>query len=83
MKQVIGARIVGTFCSLFGRITGNRDRLSALCWTLNIISPGCFLTASAIDFLSFTPSAGIDHTLLRRQQTMVTRNALFAAGLVE
>ena len=83
MKQVIGTRMVGTLCSLFKRVTGNRDRLSALCWTLNIVSPGSFLSASAIDFLTFTPTAGIDHTILRRQQAMVTRNALFAVGLAE
>jgi len=83
MEQVLGARMVWTLCSLFRRITGNRDRLSALCWTLNIISPGVFLSASAIDFLTFTPTAEIDHTILRRQQAMVTRNALFAVGLAE
>ena len=83
MKLVIGARMVGTLCSLFRRVTGNRDRLSALCWTLNIISPGTLLTAGAIDFLTFSPVEKIDHTLLRRQQAMVTRNALFAVGLAE
>ena len=83
MKRAIGARMVGTLCTLFRRVTGNQDRLSALCWTLDIIGPGSFLTASAIDFLTFTPSTGIDHTMLRRQQAMVTRNALFAAGLAE
>ena len=83
MKQVIGARIVGTLCLLFRRVTGNHDRLSALCWTLDIISPGSFLTASAIDFLTFNPVDRIDHTMLRRQQAMVTRNALFAVGLAE
>ena len=83
MKQLIGARIVGTLCSLFRRVSGNNDRLSALCWTLNIISPGSFLTASAIDFLTFNPIDRIDHTMLRRQQLTVTRNALFAVGLAE
>ena len=83
MEQVIGARLVGTLCKLFERVTGNHDRLSALCWTMDIISPGSYLTASAIDFLTFKSSKGIDHTLLRRQQTTVTRNALFAVGLAE
>ena len=83
MEPVIGANMVVTLCSLFRRITGNRDRLSALCWSLDIISPGAFLTASAIDFLTFKPVKKTDHTLLRRQQTVVTRNALFAIGLAE
>ena len=83
MLQAIGSGMVGTLCSLFRRVTGNRDRMSALCWALDIIGPGAFLTASAIDFFTFTPVEKIDHTMLRRQQTMVTRNALFAAGLAE
>ncbi len=83
MEQGIGASMVETLCSLFGRVTGNRDRLSALCWTLNIVSPGAFLTASAIDFLTFNPVEKTDHTILRRQQLAVTRNALLAVGLAE
>ena len=83
MGEVIGVRLIGTLCNLFERVTGNHDRLSALCWTMDIISPGSYLTASAIDFLTFTPAAGIDHTVLRRQQATVTRNALYASGLAE
>ena len=81
MRKLIGEHLVGAFCALFQRITGNDDRLSALCWTMNIISPGSYLTASATDFLTFAPVEQIDYALLRRLQAAVTRNALFAVGL--
>lgn len=83
MRTAVGEHVIGAFCSLFRQITGNDDQLSALCWTMNIISPGSYLTASATDFLTFAPAEKIDYALLRRQQAVVTRNALYAVGLGE
>ena len=65
------------------RITGNKDRMTALCWVMNILSPGSYLTACATDFTTFEPTDRIDYAFCRRLQATVTRNALFAVGLSE
>ena len=70
-------------CGAFRRITGNEDRMTALCWVMNILSPGSYLTACATDFNTFEPTDRIDYAFCRRLQAMVTRNALFAVGLAE
>ena len=69
------------FCYVFFRITGNDDRMTALCWVLNIITPGSYMSASATNFNTFEPTEKIDYAFCRRLQAMVTRNALFAVGL--
>lgn len=79
--RVFNTLIFDLFCQVFQRITGNRDRMTALCWVMNIISPGSYLTASATDFITFQPTAKIDYAFCRRLQAMVTDNALFAVGL--
>lgn len=81
--RLFNTMLFDLLCSVFGRITGNRDRMTALCWVMNIVSPGSYLTASATDFTCFEPTDRIDYAFCRRLQAMVTRNALFAAGLLE
>ena len=71
------------FCYVFRRITGNDDRMTALCWVLNIITPGSYMSASATDFGTFETTEKIDYAFCRRLQSMVTRNALFTVGLLD
>ena len=68
-------------CGIFRRITGNEDRDTALCWALNIMAPGALLTASSTDISSFAPTRKIDYSFYRRLQSIVTQNALLAAGI--
>ena len=81
--RVFNAFIFDPFCEVFRRITGNDDRMTALCWVMNIIAPGSYLSASATDFNTFETTRKIDYAFCRRLQAMVTRNALFAVGLLE
>ena len=81
--RVFNTFIFNPFCEVFRRITGNDDRMSALCWVMNIIAPGSYMSASATDFNTFETTQKIDYALCRRLQAMVTRNALFAVGLLE
>lgn len=80
-KQVLGEQYFGMLCWIFRRISGNDDRMSGVCWALNILAPGSYLTASATDFLTFTHTDKIDYAFCRRLQETVTRNALFSLGL--
>ena len=81
--RVFNTFIFDPFCEVFRRITGNDDRMTALCWVMNIIAPGSYLSASATDFNTFETTEKIDYAFCRRLQAMVTRNALFAVGLPE
>ena len=81
--RVFNTFIFDPFCEVFRRITGNDDRMTALCWVLNIITPGSYMSASATDFNTFETTEKIDYAFCRRLQAMVTRNALFAVGLLE
>ena len=57
--------------------------MTALCWVMNIIAPGSYMSASATDFNTFETTRKIDYAFCRRLQATVTRNALFAVGLAE
>ncbi len=81
--RVFNTFLFDPFCYVFRRITGNNDRMTALCWVLNIITPGSYMSASATDFNTFETTEKIDYAFCRRLQAMVTRNALFAVGLEE
>ena len=81
--RVFNAFLFNPFCDVFRRITGNDDRMTALCWVLSIITPGSYMSASATDFNTFKTTEKIDYAFCRRLQSMVTRNALFAVGLLE
>ena len=81
--RVFNTFIFNPFCDVFRRITGNDDRVTALCWVMNIIAPGSYMSASATDFNTFETTKKIDYAFCRRLQAMVTRNALFAVGLLE
>ena len=81
--RVFNAFIFEPFCNVFRRITGNDDRMTALCWVMNIIAPGSYMSASTTDFNTFETTRKIDYAFCRRLQAMVTRNALFAVGLSE
>ena len=82
-NKAFNALIFEPLCGVYRRITGNEDRMTALCWVMNILSPGSYLTACATDFTTFEPTDRIDYAFCRRLQAMVTRNALYAAGLGE
>ena len=82
-NRAFNALIFEPLCGAYRRITGNNDRMTALCWVMNILSPGSYLTACATDFTTFEPTDRIDYAFCRRLQATVTRNALFAAGLDE
>ena len=81
--RVFNTFLFDPFCYVFRRITGNDDRMTALCWVLNIITPGSYMSASATDFNTFETTQKIDYAFCRRLQSMVTRNALFAVGLLD
>ena len=81
--RVFNTFLFDPFCYVFRRVTGNDDRMTALCWVLNIITPGSYLSASATDLNTFEPTGKIDYAFCRRLQATVTRNALFAVGLLE
>ena len=81
--RVFNTFLFDPFCDVFRRVTGNDDRMTALCWVMNIIAPGSYLSASATDFNTFEPTGRIDYAFCRRLQSTVTRNALFAVGLLE
>ena len=82
-NRAFNALIFEPLCGVYRRITGNEDRMTALCWVMTILSPGSYLTACATDFTTFEPTDRIDYAFCRRLQATVTRNALFAAGLGE
>jgi len=69
------------FCRIFRKVTGNDDHLSAVCWSMAIMSPGMIFSNSTLDYTTMKKSAGVNYTFLRRLQTTVTRNALLALGL--
>ena len=81
--RVFNTFLFNPFCDVFRRITGNDDRMTALCWVLSIITPGSYMSASATDFNTFKTTEKIDYAFCRRLQSRVTRNALFAVGLLE
>ena len=81
--RVFNTFLFDPFCEVFRRVTGNDDRMTALCWVMNIIAPGSYMSASATDFNTFEPTGRIDYAFCRRLQAIVTRNALFAVGLLE
>ena len=80
--RVFNTFLFDPFCYVFRRITGNDDRMTALFWVLNIITPGSYMSASATDFNTFEATGKIDYAFCRRLQATVTRNALFAVGLL-
>ena len=69
------------FCRIFRKVSGNDDHLSAVCWSMAIISPGMIFSSSTLDYTTMSKSGGVNHTFLRRLKTTVTRNALLALGL--
>ncbi len=71
------------FCRIFQRVTGNDDHLSAVCWSMAIMSPGVVFSNSTLDYTTMKKSNGVNHTFLRRLQMTVTRNALLSLGLEE
>ncbi|MCR4574856.1 MAG: TetR/AcrR family transcriptional regulator [Lentisphaeria bacterium] len=79
--EAIARRIIDTFCRIYGKITGNDDRMTAVCWAMAIIAPGSLLATSEYDFVHFREGKGVDYAFLRRLQTMITRNALLSLGL--
>jgi len=81
--QVFNTMLFDPLSKVYRRITGNNDRMTARCWVMTIICPGSYLTASATDFQRFEPISKIDYAFCRRLQAMVTRNALFAVGLLD
>ncbi len=81
VEKVIGRQVIDVMCRIFRRITGNEDRDTGLCWALNIMAPGANLTASTTDISSFAPTRKIDYSFYRRLQSIVTQNALLAAGI--
>ena len=81
VETVIGRQVINVLCRIFRRITGNDDRDTALCWALNILAPGAILTASSTDISSFAPTRKIDYSFYCRLQSIVTRNAILAAGI--
>ena len=81
--QVFNTMIFDPLSKVYRRITGNNDRMTARCWVMTIICPGSYLTASTTDFQRFEPISKIDYAFCRRLQAMVTRNALFAVGLLD
>ncbi|MBQ7652452.1 MAG: hypothetical protein IJS15_15950, partial [Victivallales bacterium] len=81
--EAIARRLVETFCRIYGKITENDDRMTAVCWAMSIIAPGALLAVSEFDFVQFRESRGIDYAFMRRLQATVTRNALLSLGLDE
>ena len=81
--EAIARQLVETFCRIYMRITGNDDRMTAVCWAMAIIAPGALLAVSEFDFVHFKEGKGIDYAFLRRLQATVTRNALLSLGLAE
>ena len=79
--EAIARQLIETFCRIYGRITGNDDRMTAVCWAMAIIAPGALLAVSEFDFVNFKEGKGIDYAFMRRLQATVTRNALLALGL--
>ena len=71
------------FCQIFRKVSGNDDHLSAVCWSMAIISPGMIFSSSMLDYTTMKKSNGANHTFLRRLQATVTRNALLSLGLEE
>ncbi len=71
------------FCRIFRMVTGNDDHLSAVCWSMAIMSPGVVFSNSTLDYTTMKKSNGVNHTFLRRLQMTVTRNALLSLGLEE
>jgi len=69
------------FCRIFRKVTGNDDHLSAVCWSMTIISPGMIFSSSMLDYTTMRKSDVFNHTFLRRLQATVTRNALLAVSL--
>ena len=81
--ETIARQLIETFCRLYGRITGNDDRMTAVCWAMAVIAPGALLAVSEFDFVNFKGNKGIDYAFLRRLQATVTRNAILSLGLDE
>ena len=79
--EEIAKQSMECFCGIFSRVSGNDDHLSAVCWSMAIISPGLIFSSSMLDYTTMMKSDGFNHTFLRRLQATVTRNALLAVGL--
>ena len=79
--EEIAKQSMECFCRIFRRVSGNDDHLSAVCWSMAIISPGMIFSSSMLDYTTMKKSDGFNHTFLRRLQATVTRNALLAVGL--
>ena len=79
--EEIAKQSMECFCRIFQKVTGNDDHLSAVCWSMAIISPGMIFSSSTLDYTTMNKSGGVNYTFLRRLQTTVTRNALLALGL--
>ena len=81
--EAIARGIIETLCHIYEKVTGNADRMTAVCWAMTIIAPGSLLATSEFDFVNFREGGGIDYAFLRRLQATVTRNALLSLGLEE
>ena len=81
--EEIARQSMECFCRIFRKVTGNDDRLSAVCWAMTIMSPGLIFSSSTLDYTTMMKSDGFDYTFLRRLQATITRNALLALGLEE
>ena len=79
--EEIAKQSMECFCRIFRRVSGNDDHLSAVCWSMAIISLGMIFSSSTLDYTTMKKSDGFNHTFLRRLQATVTRNALLALGL--
>ena len=79
--EEIARQSMECFCRIFQKVTGNDDHLSAVCWSMAIMSPGLIASSSTLDYTTMNKSGGINYTYLRRLQATVTHNALLALGL--
>ena len=81
--KAIAHQLIETFCLIYEKISGNDDRMTAVCWAMAIIAQGALLAVSEFDFVHFNEIKGIDYAFMRRLQAMVTRNAILSLGLEE
>lgn len=81
--EQICRQVLELFCDVFHRVSGNEDRMTAICWAMSIVSPAFLLGASNTDFVSLSSSGTGSRTFLRRLQSTITEQALFTAGLID
>ena len=79
--EEIAKQSMECFCRIFRKVTGNDDHLSAVCWSMAIISPGMIFSSSMLDYTTMNKSGGVNYIFLHRLQATVTRNALLSLGL--